>query len=70
MLVTQENAKRIIKRFYPDLDFRLTTKCQVVMKPVYNPGPTLAWQKLVKGNSVVRIGIVRPDGQIDWEVEL
>lgn len=69
MLVTQSTARRIIKRHFPDLDFRLTTKCQVVLKPIYDPSPAIAWQKLVPGNSIVRIGIVMPSGRIDWEAE-
>ena len=67
MLVTVADARRIIAAAYPDMQFRITTKCTIGCRPVYDPAPTLVWTKLDRGSdSVVRIGRLLPGNDIDW----
>lgn len=70
MIVTQSDARKIIKAAYgPDLTFRLTTQCQVAVRQIYDPRPSLAWRKLLPGDSAVCIGCVLPSGDIDWDYQ-
>lgn len=60
MIVTQHDASRILQKYYgSDFKPRLTTKQQIGVRPLYDPQPMLAWQKLARGrDSAVRIGTV------------
>jgi len=76
MLVTQADARRIIKEAYGDnFKFRLTTSCTIGVRPVWQVNlnmHTLAWRKLhadKKGDlpSAVYIGRLMNNGTIDWD---
>jgi hypothetical protein len=71
MIYTDSQARKIIRAAYGDtFQFRLTTGCQIGVRPVYEASVglhTLAWRKVAKGpNSAVQIGLLLPNGAIDW----
>ncbi len=69
MYVTQNDARKILSRFYPGTKIRLTTTTQMMAQPVYSTTPTLAWRKLSPGPaSIVHIGEVNRNGTINWQV--
>jgi hypothetical protein len=61
MIVSQHDARRILQKYYGSaFKFRLTTREQIGVRPVFDQGITLAWKKLDTGRaSAVRIGQVR-----------
>lgn len=67
MIVTLQNARKIISTLYPDMPFRITKSCQLGVRPIYDPRPAIAWRKLDSGtDSAVKLGLF--DGHmIDWE---
>jgi len=72
MLVTQADAKRIISAKC-GITPRLTTKTQVICPPIAamaNGAQIVAFRKLLPGLSMVRIGVMQMDGQIDWAAEI
>jgi len=76
MIVTQADARRIIKEAYgKDFKFRLTTSCTIGVRLVWQVNlnmHTLVWRKLhadKKGDipSAVYIGRLMNNGSIDWD---
>ena len=71
MIVTQADARRIIKDAYPYMPFRLTKSCSIGVRPTHETAlgiPTLCWRKLLSGrDSAVQIGIMLADASIDWD---
>ena len=74
MLVTVNDARKIIKKHYPNMQFKITKSCQIGVRPDYETIiglPTLAWHKLDRGkDSVVKIGVMLPNGSINWNASL
>lgn len=67
MLVTQKDAKKILGSIYPEVQLRFTTGCTVIVPPIIDFRPKLAYRKLAPGpNSAVRIGLFLHTGEIDW----
>ena len=70
MIVTQRDARRILSAMFPETPVKLTTKCTVIVRPVFDPRPSVAISKIAPGkDSAVRIGQLLSGGQIDWTAE-
>lgn len=73
MIVTQSDARLTLFAVYgaDANNWRLTTKCQLAMIPVFKiqlGTPVLAWRKLESGkDSLVHIGRVSAGGAVDWD---
>lgn len=74
MIVTQNDARKIITKHYPGMPFKLTPKVTIGVRPVIETELgklTLVWQKLLPGKtSAVKIGVLQRNLTIDWNAEV
>lgn len=70
MILSQEDARRVLERHYGAKPVKLTVVCLIGVRTtaeVTRGLPVLAWRKVQRGpTSVVQIGRVLPSGEVDW----
>lgn len=74
-ILTRSDARRVIASHYPGMPFKIFHRSMSIgVRPVWETKwnlPTLAWRAVAPGrDSAVRIGILKPSGDVDWNAEV